>query len=315
MKQAKKKQNKFDKTSYHLFRQQLGKEIFKIPIPYKEKELALCLSGGIDSSVICAIYSKQRPDLRTYSIGFKEMNEVKQSTEVAKKFKTKHTNMIISKKEYTDACKELTKLKKKYPIQTPSEPLVYLVAKRFKKDIKKKEGVLLLGESGDELFGGYTGILNTIPHARGDLLNNYLDRIVYNKIIWKRLKKKEKEKYKKIFKENDIKGINYDRIQNWLKKLHLPALIQRLRSVNYVKGITLELPFSEPSWVILSEALPKTMRVNKTFFRICFGELLPRETMEQEKIAFELPIDTVKWLEWSLEAYEKGKSNINFWKQ
>ena len=302
---------KFDEKSYKMFRQQLGKEIFKIPIPYKGKELALSLSGGIDSSVLCAIYSKQR-SLRTYSIGFKDMNEFEIADKVAKRFNTIHKNIYVSRNEYLSVCKELIKLKRE-PLQNTNEPLLYLIAKRFKKDICNKKGVLLSGEGADELFGGYTQILNTVPNMQGKLIDNYLDRIIYDGDIWKNLK--GKSKYIKIFKDNEVGNRNYDKVQNWLKRLHYPALLQRLRSINYVKDIEMDVPYANTMFVMLSEALPRTMRVNKTFLRICFGEILPNEVLEQEKIGFASPIKFNEWQEWNLEYWKKGESKINFWRK
>ncbi|HEY0741396.1 MAG TPA: asparagine synthase (glutamine-hydrolyzing), partial [Chryseosolibacter sp.] len=56
--------------------------------------LGAFLSGGIDSSVITALASKHKPDLHTFSIGFKDENffdETEYARLVAKHFKTEHT--------------------------------------------------------------------------------------------------------------------------------------------------------------------------------------------------------------------------------
>ncbi len=295
--------------SYRLFRQQLGKEVFDLRIPYRDKELGLMLSGGIDSSVLCIIYSKQRK-LRTYTIGFKDVNEFKLSSKVANKVRTIHTNITITKKDYLTACKELIELKGQ-ELQVPNETFIYLIAKQFKMDIGYKNGILLSGEGADELFGGYTQILNTVPSMPGNLLDNYLSRIIYDKKLWLNT---NQNRFKHIFNSVDIKGSNYDKIQNWLLKLHYPALLQRARSVNFVKGITVKFPYSNRFLVHFANVLPKTMRVNKTFLRICFGELLPNEVLNQEKIGFALPINLNKWQSWNIEFVRNRKSDINFWK-
>lgn len=300
------------RTEYKLFRQKIGKEVYKTE-PYYKGEVALTMSGGIDSCILCAVFSKQYPKLRTYSIGFIDSNEFKLAEEVAKIFKTNHKSIVVTRKEYVKFAKELIK-KKKLPVQVPNEVLLYMTAHRFSFDIKGKKGTLLMGEGGDEFYGGYTNIMNSVPIMKGDLLTNYLDRIVYDIELWFRLSEKERRKYKAIFKKHDIKGSNYDRVQNWIKCLHYPALMQRARSINLVKGITVDLPYKNPMLAAFAEALPRTMRVNKTFLRVCYGELFPREVLEQEKIGFGLPINLMKWQEWCWEVHKNGDSKINFWK-
>ena len=56
--------------------------------------LGAFLSGGIDSSVITALASKHKPDLHTFSIGFRDekfFDETEYARLVAKHFKTEHT--------------------------------------------------------------------------------------------------------------------------------------------------------------------------------------------------------------------------------
>jgi asparagine synthase (glutamine-hydrolysing) len=56
--------------------------------------LGTFLSGGIDSSVITALASKHKPDLHTFSIGFKDekfFDETQYAKLVADHFKTEHT--------------------------------------------------------------------------------------------------------------------------------------------------------------------------------------------------------------------------------
>lgn len=306
------KMKKFDETSYKLFRQQLGEEIFKIP--QLDTPTCIALSGGLDSSCILALYKKTCRNLRTYSIGFKNSNEFDKASLVAKYFKVEHKNILITKKQYEKACREIIKKKKK-PLQVPNEALLYLIAKQFSKDIHGKKGWFFSGEGIDELYGGYTNILDTVPYKKGDLIRNYMRRIAYDDIELCATKKEQK-KYYDIFRNilKGFKGNNYDKVQHLLLSTHFPALHQRLRSVELVKGICLYLPFiKERAWLQLYQVLPKEFRVNKTFLRIIFARVLPKEVLDAEKIGFSLPLILGLWQEWNLDIWKKGKSNIDFW--
>ena len=60
------------------------------------------LSGGIDSSVIAGLASRHKPDLHTFSIGFKDekfFDETDYATMVAKHFKTEHTVFSLTNDE------------------------------------------------------------------------------------------------------------------------------------------------------------------------------------------------------------------------
>lgn len=303
---------KFDEISFRLFRSQLGKEIFEVPRPFKGKEVCVALSGGLDSSIIALIYKKQIPNLRSYTIGIGKNNEFDKAKKVAKHLGLDHLTIAVSRKRYMEVSKKLIKLKKE-PLQVPNETLLYLLAKQFKKDIGNKKGIVLSGEGADELFGGYTNILENVPIQDYDLVENYMDRIVYNKELWQEILDIKWGKYLNIFGENDIEGTKFDRIQNWLLRLHFPALLQRLRSINLVKEIEFNTPFSNSDWIYLSQALPVEMRTNKTFLRVTFGRMLP-DCCFGEKIGFTLPINLNKWQDWNLDIWNTGKSKVNFWK-
>ena len=64
--------------------------------------LGAFLSGGIDSSVICALASKYTEKLKTFSIGFQDhpyFDETDYAEEVAEKFKTEHTTFKLTNQD------------------------------------------------------------------------------------------------------------------------------------------------------------------------------------------------------------------------
>lgn len=114
--------------------------------------LGAFLSGGIDSSTIVGLMRELGANpLRTFSIGFEEIsyNELKYAREIARKFETEHEEFVLE----PEALKLTEKL-----IRHLDEPFgdfsifpTYLVSEMARSRVK----VILSGDGGDELFGGY----------------------------------------------------------------------------------------------------------------------------------------------------------------
>lgn len=116
--------------------------------------LGFLLSGGLDSSLVCAISARilGRP-IRTFSIGMeKDAIDLKYARVVADYLKSDHTEVIISREDVLGALPDVVKLLGTYDITTIRASIgMYLVCKYIHEhtDIR----VLLTGEVSDELFG------------------------------------------------------------------------------------------------------------------------------------------------------------------
>lgn len=111
------------------------------------------LSGGIDSSVITAIASKHKPDLHTFSIGFKDekfFDETEYAKLVANHFKTEHTVFSLTNDDlYEHVHNMLNYLDE--PFADSSAINVYILSKQT----RKHATVALSGDGADELLAGY----------------------------------------------------------------------------------------------------------------------------------------------------------------
>lgn len=115
--------------------------------------LGMFLSGGIDSSAICAMMSKMVDEpIKTFSVGFeeREANEFSYARIVSKAFKTEHHEITITPEQFFA---ELPKLiwHEDEPIGFDSSIPLYFVSKLAQKHVK----VVLTGEGSDEILGGY----------------------------------------------------------------------------------------------------------------------------------------------------------------
>jgi len=115
--------------------------------------LGAFLSGGIDSSVITALASKHKPDLHTFSIGFRDekfFDETGYANLVAKHFKTEHTVFSLTNDDlYTHVHDVLNYIDE--PFADSSAINVYILSKQT----RKHATVALSGDGADELLAGY----------------------------------------------------------------------------------------------------------------------------------------------------------------
>lgn len=112
------------------------------------------LSGGYDSALVCAIaQSISTKPINTYSIGFydKALDEAPFARRIAQHLGTNHTEYYISEKEMFDLVKSIPHYYDE-PFADSSQICTMLVSELAKKDVT----VVLTGDGGDEMFGGYT---------------------------------------------------------------------------------------------------------------------------------------------------------------
>ncbi len=109
------------------------------------------LSGGLDSSTIVALMSVLQPEpVRTFSVGFGNLiNELPFAREVATAYSTQHHELQME----IDVASCLDEMMGVYdePFGDSSNIPTYLVSSHARQHVK----VVLSGDGGDEIFGGY----------------------------------------------------------------------------------------------------------------------------------------------------------------
>ncbi len=115
--------------------------------------LGAFLSGGIDSSVITGLASRHKPDLHTFSIGFRDekfFDETDYARLVARHFKTRHTVFSLTNDDlYANVNAILNYIDE--PFADSSAINVYILSK----ETRKHATVALSGDGADELLAGY----------------------------------------------------------------------------------------------------------------------------------------------------------------
>jgi len=123
-----------------------------------DRPLGIFLSGGIDSTSVLGIASEFiSGQVKTYSVGFdinverdKYNRDFQLARQTSKYYNTSHHELLISD---IDARNNIEKViwHMEEPISNPTQIATFLLAKEAKKQVT----VVLGGDGGDELFGGY----------------------------------------------------------------------------------------------------------------------------------------------------------------
>jgi len=128
--------------------------------------LAAFLSGGIDSSLLVSVLAGSGlvDGLRTFNVGFdeKKYDESDDALHVADKAGTIHSSLVMNSGEGNPELFETIMSGFDEPYGDSSCLPTYMICREMRKHVK----VVLSGDGGDELFGGYDRFVNVARIAR-----------------------------------------------------------------------------------------------------------------------------------------------------
>ncbi|MEI7486495.1 MAG: asparagine synthase (glutamine-hydrolyzing) [Chryseobacterium sp.] len=114
-------------------------------------EVGSFLSGGLDSSSIVALVNEFIPKQTTLSFGYDhEASELKYAKEIAEKYNTNHIEIHEKKKDLATSLLHVTPF-----LDEPFADRSFLPHYEICKSARENLTVVLSGDVGDELFGGY----------------------------------------------------------------------------------------------------------------------------------------------------------------
>jgi asparagine synthase (glutamine-hydrolysing) len=113
--------------------------------------VAAFLSGGLDSSTIVASASKYVSKLTTMTFNFGDIDETFFAGQIAEKYNTNHIELHADDYNIPELLLEMQKVYDE-PFADSSNIPTYLISKMAGNNVK----VVLTGEGGDELLGGYS---------------------------------------------------------------------------------------------------------------------------------------------------------------
>lgn len=230
------------------------------------------LSGGIDSTIITGIASKiSNGPIDTFTIGYRdkrydESHRAKLTSELH------NTNHHVYFLDYEEVLPELNKIVENIdePFADSSYIPTYMVSKYARKYVK----TVLTGDSGDELFGGYSKYLigyysdkyNKIPKwIRKNFINVTANSLPENTSLVRKVRKVIDNSEKEIFEQRrDLMFIGFKQSE-----------LQQLLNSKYIDSKSMELISNYyNSQILTSDELSKALYTDLKV--VLEGDMLPK---------------------------------------
>jgi len=258
-----------------------------------EVPVGVLLSGGLDSSAIAYYVNQAGANLKTYNIGFPEVNEFQYSRQVAKKFGLAHVEIETTVDELVARYDQVS-LAIDEPIADPACLPLHRICDELKKDVV----VVLSGEGGDELFAGYNQykeVMNT-PLRYNEEYDFFIKRSWYFQDHKDFLKDKTYPqsylRYGKYFQENSVLNgmLNFD-MKTWMPD-NLMMKADKILMSHSLEG---RFPFLDINLFEFSCQLPEDYKLNKSvtkhLLRSLVDPVMPKDIIDRPKMGFTVPVD------------------------
>lgn len=258
-----------------------------------EVPVGVLLSGGLDSSAISYYVNKSGAKLKTFNIGFPEVNEFEYSRQVAKKFGLEHVEIETTVDELVGRYSQVSEAIDE-PIADPACLPLHRICEELKKDVV----VVLSGEGGDELFAGYNQykeVMST-PLRYGEEYDFFIKRSWYFLDHKEYLKDKTYNpaylRFRKYFEENTLLNgmLNFD-MKTWMPD----NLMMKADKVLMSHSLEGRFPFLDLDLFHFSSGLPDSYKLNGSVTKRLLRELmeprLPQDIIERPKMGFTVPVD------------------------
>jgi asparagine synthase (glutamine-hydrolysing) len=289
--------------------------------------LACFLSGGIDSSIIAGLAKRHTDELHTFNLSFEESDYSEHliAREVAKKFNTKHTEVLLSPLDFLASIEDGLS-----SVDHPSGDGLntFFLSKRVK-EIGFKVGLSGLG--GDEWFLGYDYFhrieffkkmesfkflikfkfitpnnllkpLEIIEHISLGAAAYPFQRIVFDSYTLTQLFTLPNPEFKpkeSIFPNNK----SNQSIQEWLYYTQ-PVLVRDSDQMGMAAGLEIRAPFLDWDVVQFALSLPDHLKRGKQKKHLlieAFKDILPERVYQRPKQGFTLPWEY--WMRKELKAF------------
>ncbi|AXH11101.1 asparagine synthase (glutamine-hydrolyzing) [Halarcobacter bivalviorum] len=295
-------------------------------------EVGSLLSGGVDSSLVSALYSKiTNKKINTFSVGYSEYKnycELDYADITAKHINSNHTRLEISKNDFINYFEDTLSALEQPHADSAAIPLNILTKKIHQTGIK----TVLSGEGSDELFLGYDNyakflgyydFAKSLENKQSEFLNSiigalqnntkeseYLRRVVkkqniYNSFgeIYSDIQKRKLFKKVPTFKtetpkQDPVDWMSYIDLKIWLGE----ALLSKVDRISMRNSLEVRTPFLDYRLVNLAFSIDSQIKVgdtNKYLLKKIALKYIPETIVHRTKKGFNSPFN-----EWIHEEYK-----------
>ncbi len=292
-------------------------------------DVPLCalLSGGLDSSIVCAIVRGSGMALSTYCSGAPapddQTSDLHHARAVAAHLGTRHAQAPVTRELFAERWPEMVNALG-VPLGTPNEVAINEVARRLRADGMI---VALSGEGADELFAGYDAPLTMAADFerraadsgdpasdadRGLFQLNATSWItvdakpsLFNEHAWRAAEHDHplRATYEDEFAALASETPDPDPLQAHLRfqrRINLAGLLSRLDTSTMLAGVEGRTPFADSAVASLAEQLPLALKfvpshagspsaATKIALRRAFEGMVPEFVLTRPKASFPLP--------------------------
>jgi len=256
-----------------------------------EVPVGVFLSGGIDSSIISYFIKKTGSRLKSFNIGFPDVNEFKYSRDMAKFCNLDHVEILMTNNELIDYIPKFIE-----SIDEPVSDIACIPLYRLCEEVKKHVTVVLSGEGGDEIFGGYgqySSTLNKFNNISKESFNLFMKNSSYFM---------DSNKY---FKNINIdffdlfKGSNLlDSMMQFDQKTWIPDnLMMKADKILMHHSLEGRFPFLNTEIISFMNKLGNDYKIKngetKVLLKRLMSKYLPRDIVYRQKMGFSVPVGLV----------------------
>ncbi|RME91453.1 MAG: asparagine synthase (glutamine-hydrolyzing), partial [Candidatus Hydrogenedentota bacterium] len=259
-----------------------------------EVPIGVLLSGGVDSSSIAYYIHTLGANLTTFNIGFPDVNEFEYSREVARQFCLKHVEISVTPKDFLKNFATINAALDE-PIADPACLPLYCLGEELKKHVT----VVLSGEGGDEVFGGYPQYLRTLQAKLpyNDQFHYFLEHSYYFLDGTHLLRAKTIPplhlRHKKYFEELPLLSgmLAYD-MKTWIPE-NLMMKADKILMAHSLEG---RFPFLDRDLFEYAATLPQHYKISpdgttKWLLKEIMTPHLPKNNIKKKKMGFTVPVD------------------------
>ncbi|MBA4372480.1 MAG: asparagine synthase (glutamine-hydrolyzing) [Thermodesulfovibrio sp.] len=258
-----------------------------------EVPIGVLLSGGIDSSAIACLIHSCGAHLKTFNIGFPDINEFEFSRAVAREYGLEHIEIITTPEELMNSVDSVVRALDE-PIADPACFPLYILAR----EIKKHVTVVLSGEGGDELFGGYLQYRHLVeagvPYSKR--FDEFMRRSWYfpnsNDFLNNGFMPDHTPRFKKYFEDYPLLNgmLAYD-MKTWVPE-NLMMKADKILMAHSLEG---RFPFLDKKLFEFAASLPQDYKIasegtQKWLLKTALKSRIPEVIIKRPKMGFTVPV-------------------------